>query len=269
MPSAAKKRSLFKQLHESGCFVMPNPWDIGSLKYLQSLGFPALATTSAGFAFSQGAPDGGVSRAQVLAHMGAMAAAADVPMNADFEAGFADTPEGVAESVKMAAATGIAGLSIEDFTGDPTAGLYPVADAVARLKAAKDALEGTGIVLTGRAEGFLHGEPDLSAAIRRLQAYAAAGADVLYAPGLSKLEQIEAVVRAVAPKPVNVLVGGALGFGVNELSALGVRRVSTGAALARSAWGGFIRTAKEIAERGSFARFVDAATSAEIVKAFK
>ena len=266
MPSLAEKRATFRDLHASGCFVIPNPWDVGSARYLQHLGFKALASTSAGFAFSRGKADNAVSRDAVLEHLADMVAATDVPVNADFENGFAHDPKGVAESVRLCAQTGVAGLSIEDSTGDPAAPLYELAHAAERIRAAREALDRSAAdtLLVGRAEGFLVGRPDLDDVIARLRAYAAAGAECLYAPGLRKPEQIAAVVAAVAPRPVNVLVSGPIGLSVADLASLGVRRVSVGGALARAAWGGFIRAATEIAERGSFDALADAAPHATL-----
>jgi 2-methylisocitrate lyase-like PEP mutase family enzyme len=271
MATVADKRHAFKRLHESGLFVMPNPWDIGSTRYLQGLGFKALATTSAGFAWTCGLADGGVTRDMMVAHIAELSAAADVPMNADFEGGYADAPEGVAESVRLCVATGVSGLSIEDYTGDRADPLYEFDLAVARVKAARAAIDKAGgdVLLTGRSEGLIRNRPDLGEAIRRLQAYSAAGADCLYAPGITTREQIKAVVEAVAPKPVNVLMGGPSDLTVRDLEGLGVRRISVGGALARSAWGGVMRTAKLIAETGSFKGFADAAPGAEITTAFK
>jgi 2-methylisocitrate lyase-like PEP mutase family enzyme len=270
MPTVAEKRATFKRLHESGCFVIPNPWDVGSTLYLQSMGFKALATTSAGFAWSRGLGDGGVTRDVALAHFAELSAAADVPMNADFEGGFADAPEDVAESVRLCVATGVSGLSIEDFTGDRAKPLYDFDLAVARIKAARAAIDKTGgdVLLTGRSEGFIRGKPDLDETIRRLKAYSEAGADCLYSPGISTREQISAVVHAVAPKGVNLLMGSPSDLTVKELTELGVRRISVGGSLARAAWGGFIRTAKQIMEAGSFNGFADAAPGAELNKAF-
>jgi 2-methylisocitrate lyase-like PEP mutase family enzyme len=251
--SPQERRRRFRQLHESGCFVIPNPWDVGSATWLARLGFPALATTSAGFAWSLGRPDNRVTLEDALAHLRALVREVDVPVSADFEGGFAAEPAAVAENVAAASATGIAGLSIEDSTGDPARPLFDVRLAVERIRAARQALDeaGTGMLLTGRSEGFLVGQPDLAATIRRLTAYAEAGADCLYAPGLRDTADISAVVRAVAPKPVNVLVGS--GFTtVAALAELGVRRISVGGALARAAWAGFLDAAKEIAERGTF-----------------
>jgi len=255
--SASAKRAEFRRLHESGCFVIPNPWDIGSARYLQHLGFKALATTSSGAAWTQGLSDNAVGLNGMLAHLKELAGAADIPLNADFEHGFADDPAGVAANVLKAVDTGIAGLSIEDSTGRADKPLYDFPLAVERIKAARQALDrsGSGVLLTARAECFLVGHPDpLNESIKRLQAYAAAGADCLYAPGPRQRDQIAAIVKAVAPKPVNLLVGAA-GLNVAEIGGLGVRRISTGGALARAAWTGFFNTAKEIAEKGSFAGF--------------
>lgn len=258
-PSIADKRRAFQQLHEKGCFVIPNPWDAGSARFLQSLGFKALATTSAGFAWSQARADGGLTREQVLAHLRDLVAATDVPINADFESGFAPDAAGVAQSVRLAAETGIAGLSIEDSTGDPAQPLHPIDTAVERLRAARKAIDQAGgdIVLVGRAECFFVGRPDLDETIARLKAYAQAGADCLYAPALRTREQIVAVVEAVAPRPVNLLIGGASELTVKDIAALGVRRVSVGGALASSAWLGFMRAARLIADEGKFDGFAN------------
>jgi 2-methylisocitrate lyase-like PEP mutase family enzyme len=258
--SAADKRRRFHELHRSSCFVIPNPWDAGSARYLGALGFKALATTSSGFAWTQGRPDNGLSRDVVLAHLRTLAAATDLPVNADFEAGFAHEPTGVADSVRLAVETGIAGLSIEDSTGDAAKPLYDLEDAVARMRAARKAIDQTGgdTLLVGRAECFLVGRPDIDETIRRLQAYAGAGADCLYAPGIRSPEHIRRVVESVAPKPVNLLVGSASPLSVAEIAALGVRRISVGGGLARAAWGGFIRAAKILAEQGRFDGFADA-----------
>ena len=271
MPTTAEKRATFRRLHESGCFVIPNPWDIGTTRYLQNMGFKALATTSAGFAWARGAGDGGIKRDEMIAHIAELSAAADVPMNADFEGGYAHEPAGVAESVRLCCATGVSGLSIEDYTGDKAKALYDFDTAVARVKAARAAIDKAGgdVLLTGRSEGFIRGLPDLDETIRRLKAYAAVGADCLYAPGISTREQIAAVVKGVAPKPVNFLMGGPSELGVRDLTELGVRRISVGGALARSAWGGFIRMTKEIAEAGTFKGFAEAAPGAEIMKGLK
>jgi 2-methylisocitrate lyase-like PEP mutase family enzyme len=271
MPTVAEKRREFKRLHESGCFVIPNPWDVGTTLYLQGLGFKALATTSAGYAWSAGVGDGGVTRDAMLKHITELSAAADVPFNADFEGGYADAPEGVAESVRLCVGTGVSGLSIEDYTGDRNAPLYDFDMAVARIRAARAAIDKAGgdVLLTGRSEGFIRGRPDLAETIRRLQAYSAAGADCLYAPGIATREQIAAVVQAVAPKPVNILIGGPSDLGVEDIAGLGGRRISVGGALARAAWGGFMRTVKLIRDAGSFKGFADAAPGAEITDAFR
>jgi 2-methylisocitrate lyase-like PEP mutase family enzyme len=266
MATVVEKRAAFRKLHAGGCFVIPNPWDIGTTRYLQHLGFKALATTSAGFAFSRGLPDAAVSRDDMLAHIAEIVAATDLPVNADFEGGYAQASEGVAESVRLCVETGVAGLSIEDSTGDKNEPLYDLDLAVARMKAARAAIDKAGgdVLLTGRAECFLVGRPDLDETIRRLKAYSTAGADCLYAPGIRTPEQIAAVVKAAAPKPVNVLMPGALGITVADLEALGVRRISVGGTLARVAWGAFIRATKEIASDGRFDAFKEAAAHAEI-----
>ena len=268
-PSITDKRSTFRTLHQSGCFVIPNPWDIGSARLLARLGFPALATTSAGFAWSMGRPDNGVSLSQALAHYRAIAESVELPVNADFEGGFATEPADVAANVARATATGIAGLSIEDSTGDPAKPLFDFGLAVERIRAARGAIDqsGSGVLLTGRSEGFLVGRPDLAETIRRLTAYADAGADCLYAPGLSTRAEISSVVGAVAPKPVNVLVGSDFTT-VGELAELGVRRISVGGALARAAWAGFLQAASEIAEKGTFGGLARAVSFAEINRAF-
>jgi 2-methylisocitrate lyase-like PEP mutase family enzyme len=265
-PSVAEKRRTFRKLHESGCWVIPNPWDVGSARYLQGLGFPALASTSSGFAWSVAHADNAVGVDTVLGHLAAIVAATDVPVNADFEGGYADDPEGVSRNVTRCCETGVAGLSIEDSTGNKEKPLYDIPFAVERMKAARAAIDKAGgeVMLTGRAEGFISGVPDLEQMIARLRAYSDAGADCLYAPGIRTREQIEAVVKAVAPKPVNFLNGAAFGHTVADLAGMGVRRISVGGALARSAWGGFIRMAKEIAEQGSFAGFKDAANGGEL-----
>jgi 2-methylisocitrate lyase-like PEP mutase family enzyme len=271
MPSPAEKRRQFRRLHEEGCFVIPNPWDVGTALYLQHLGFKALATTSLGYAFSQGRADGAVPRHAMLAHIADIAAVADVPVNADFEGGYADDPEGVAESVALCVATGIAGLSIEDSTGDPQNPLYDFDRAVARIGAARAAIDRTApdVLLTARTEGFIRGRPNLAETIRRLKAFSDAGADCLYAPGIKTREEITAVVQAVAPKPVNLLIGWAGDLTVDEIASLGVRRISVGGALARAAWGGFIRAARQIALGGSFAGFCDAVPAADLNALFR
>jgi 2-methylisocitrate lyase-like PEP mutase family enzyme len=269
-PSIADKRRTFRALHASGCFVIPNPWDAGSALYLQSLGFKALATTSSGFAWSQGRADNHITRDMALAHLRAMVAATDLPINADFESGFAGDAKGVGESVAMAVDTGVAGLSIEDSTGDDADPLFALDVAVARMRAAREAIDRAGgdTLLVGRSEGFFVGRPDIDETIRRLKAYSDAGADCLYAPGIRTPEHIGAVVTAVAPKPVNLLVGAASPLDMRAIAALGVRRVSVGGALARSAWGGFMRAAKAIADTGRFDAFADAAPGSELNRLF-
>jgi 2-methylisocitrate lyase-like PEP mutase family enzyme len=268
-PTIAEKRKTFRKLHEAGCFVIPNPWNIGTARYLQGLGFKALATTSAGHAHSLGCGDGAQSRDAVLAHYRELVEATDVPLNADFENGFADNPDGVAESVTRCIATGVAGLSIEDSPKSETP-LYDFDLSLARVKAARAAVDRAGgdIVFTARAENFIRGVPDLDDVIKRLKAYTAAGADCLYAPGIKTREPIEAVVKAVAPKPVNFLGGGAFGFTVSDLAAMGVRRISVGGSLARVAMHAFIRTATEIANEGKFDGFAGLVTNAELNKFF-
>jgi 2-methylisocitrate lyase-like PEP mutase family enzyme len=259
------RRAAFRKLHQSGCFVIPNPWDVGTARYLRHLGFKALATTSAGMAFSRGLPDSGVSRDAVLSHIAEIVGSTDLPVNADFESGYARHPEGVAESVRLCVETGVAGLSIEDSTGDRVQPLYDLPVAVERLKAARAAMETSGVLLIGRAECFLVGHPEpLKEAIRRLQAYAEAGADVLYAPGVRERADIQAIVSALSPKPVNVLMSANTGLKVSDLAELGVRRISVGSSMARAAWGGFIRAAKAIADEGTFAEFDNAAPFAEL-----
>ena len=265
-PSIADKRHAFQQMHEAGCFVIPNPWDVGSARFLQGLGFKALATTSSGFAWSQGRPDNGISRDMALAHLQEIVEATDLPLNADFESGFAADAAGVAESVRLAVGTGVAGLSIEDSTGSAAQPLYELDVAVARMRAARRAIDKAGgdTLLVGRAECFFVGRPDLEETIIRLKAYAQAGADCLYAPGIRTREQITAVVAAVAPKPFNLLVGSTSELMMQDIAALGVRRVSVGGALARSAWGGFMRAAKLLAEQGTFDGFANAASGNEL-----
>ena len=263
-PSVADKRRTFRKLHESGCFVIPNPWDIGSARYLETLGFKALASTSSGFAWSQAMADSHVPRDRVLEHLHQLVEATDLPVNADFEKGYARDATGVSESVRLAVETGVAGLSIEDYTGDDDDPLYPVDVAVERLRAARRAIDATGgeTLLVGRAENFIVGRPDLDDAIARLKAYSNAGADCLYAPGIRTREQIAAVVKAVSPKPVNLLIGFASELTVADVEALGVRRISVGGAMARCAWGGFMRAARLIAEEGRFDGFREAAQGA-------
>lgn len=263
------RQQVFRQLHESGCFVLPNPWDIGSARVLVQLGFKALATTSSGFAWTQGRPDNGVSLDQTLDHFRAIAASVRVPVNADFEGGFAVDPAGVGANVTRAAMTGIAGVSIEDSTGNGDDPLFDFVLSVERMQAARRAIDagGSGVLLTGRSEGFIVGRPDLRETIRRLVAYAEAGADCLYAPGLRSTDDIAAVVKAVAPKPVNALVGSDFAT-VHELASLGVRRISVGGALARAAWTGFLEAAGEIARDGTFHALAHAVPFAQINKAF-
>ena len=296
MTSTADKRRAFRTLHDSGCFVIPNPWDIGSALYLQSLGFKALASTSSGFAWSQGRPDNGSPRERVLEHLAALAAATDVPLNADFENGFAADAAGVAESVRMAVDTGIAGISIEDSIGPgraspgraspghaglgrapahpggaKTAPLFELDTAVERVRAARRAIDAAGgeVLLIARAECFLVGLPDIEQTIARLRAYAGAGADCLYAPGIRSAVHIGAVVEAVHPKPVNLLMSAPAGLTLAEVADLGVRRVSVGGALARAAWGGFMRAARELAERGSFDGLAGAPTHSTVNALFE
>ena len=259
----------FRQLHESGCFVIPNPWEAGSARLLAHLGFKALATTSSGFAWSLGRRDNTLTLDEVLAHLRALSASVTVPVNADFENGFARAPEGVAANVAAACKTGVAGLSIEDSTGDETSPLYEFDLAIDRVRAARQAIDesGTGVLLTARTEGFIVGRPDLPETLRRLNAFAEVGADCLYAPGLRNVADIRAVVEAAAPKPVNVLVGSDFAT-VTELSALGVRRISVGGALARAAWTGLLEAAKEIAEHGTFTQLGRAVPSTDFLGAF-
>jgi len=268
-PSHSDRRERFRELHEAGCFVIPNPWDLGSARLLAQLGFPALATTSSGFAWSLGRRDNHVTLDECLAHLRQIAAGVEIPVNADFEGGFATEPEGVARNVTAATTTGVAGLSIEDSTGDPTAPLFDFTLSVARVRAAHAAIAetGTGVLLTARSEGFIAGRPDLDETVRRLVAFAEAGADCLYAPGLRRMADITTVVQSVAPKPVNVLVGSDFAT-VAELARLGVRRISVGGALARAAWMGFLRAAREIAGHGTFTELARAVPFAEINDAF-
>jgi len=248
MTSTARKRAAFRRLHETGCFVMPNAWDPGSARYLGELGFAAIASSSAGLAFTLARPDNGVDRDAVLAHLEALVSATQLPVNADFEGGYAVEPAGVAENVELCVATGVAGLSIEDSTGDPASPLFAFELAVARIRAAREAIDRTGpdLVLTGRSEGFLVGRPDLDETIRRLRAYREAGADCLFAPGISTPAQIRAVVEAVAPAPVNLLASSIPAITRDEAEALGVRRISVGGALARVGWGAVARSAREL-----------------------
>ena len=265
----SRRRQAFRELHQAGCFVMPNPWDIGSARLLAQMGFPALATTSAGFAWTMGRPDNGVTLDQVLAHLGAIASSVEVPVNADFEAGFAVEPDVVAGNVALAVATGVSGLSIEDSTGDPGNPLFAFDLAVSRVRAASEAIawSGSSVLLTGRSEGFIVGRPDLGETIRRLTAYAEAGADCLYAPGVQQPADIAAIVAAVAPKPVNVLVGSDTTT-VAALAALGVRRISVGGALARVAWAAVADAAAAMAA-GSFSGLAGAVPFAGINDRFR
>ncbi len=267
--SFKEKRAAFRRMHESGCFVIPNPWDVGSARMLQHLGFKALASTSAGYAWTTGHADNEVTCDDVIDHLAQLCAAVDLPINADFEGGFSDQPDEVAANVSRAIATGVAGLSIEDSTGDKSRPLYETRLAVERIRASRAAIDASGsdVVLVGRCESFFVGQNDLKEAIARLVAYAEAGADCLYAPGIRTREQIIEVVGAVRPKPVNVLVGWP-GLTVHELADLGVRRISVGGALARVGWGAVMRAAKEIAEQGSFGAFADGYPGAELNKLF-
>jgi len=270
MPTTSTdKRATFRKLHESGCFVLPNPFDVGSAKALAQMGFKGLASTSAGFAWTIGKADNRVTVDDVCTHLTALCAAVDLPVNADFENGFAHEAEKVAVNVARGVKTGVAGLSIEDSTGDAAKPLYDRAHAVERIKAARAAIDAdkSGVLLTGRCEGFLVGRDDLAMVIDRLCAYAEAGAECLYAPGIKTRDQIEAVVKAVAPKPVNLLIG-ASGLSVKQAADLGVRRISVGGSLARNAWAGFMRAAKEMAEQGTFTELAKGYPGAELNKMF-
>ena len=271
MPAtSAQMRATFRKLHESGCFILPNPHDVGSARALAHLGFKALASTSAGFAWTIGKADNRVTVDEVCDHLTALCAAVDLPVNADFEGGFAIEPEKVGANVARAAKTGVAGLSIEDSTGDAAKPLFEQRLAVERIKAARKAIDAdnSGVLLTGRCEGFLWGVSDLNLVIERLQAYAEAGADCLYAPGIKTSEQITAVVKAVHPRPVNLLIG-ASGLSLKQAEALGVRRISVGGSLARSAWGGFMKAAREMAEQGTFTELANGYSGGELNKMFK
>jgi 2-methylisocitrate lyase-like PEP mutase family enzyme len=263
----------FRSLHESGCFVLPNPWDIGTAIHLERLGFKALATTSAGFAFSRGKPDGAVPRDEMLAHIREIVEATSLPVNADFMAGYADEPEGVAANVRLCVDTGVAGLSIEDNTGRTDAPLYEKKRAVERIRAARAAIDDsqTGVVLTARCEAWLVHDPNpLHAALDRLAAYAEAGADCLYAPGVSNPDEITQIVKTLAPKPVNVLVSGFNHqLSMLELADLGVRRISVGSGLALAAWGAFLRAAQDIKTNGTFNLLSDNAPSADLNALFQ
>jgi 2-methylisocitrate lyase-like PEP mutase family enzyme len=267
--TTADKRTTFRKMHESGCFVLPNPHDVGSALALQHLGFKALASTSAGFAWTIGKADNHVTLDDVCEHLTAVCAAVDLPVNADFEGGFAHEPEKVRANVARGVKTGVAGLSIEDSTGDKAKPLYDRALAIERIKAARAAIDAdrSGVLLTGRCEGFLVGQADLGMVIDRLKAYSEAGADCLYAPGIKTKEQITAVVKAVHPKPVNLLIG-ASGLSLAEAADLGVRRISVGGSLARMAWAGFMRAATEMAEKGTFTELANGYSGGELNKMF-
>ena len=263
------KRAAFRKLHESGCFVLPNPFDVGSARALQHLGFKAIATTSAGFAWTIGRADNRVTVDEACNHLAAISAAVDIPVNADFEGGFAVEPEGVATNVARAVKTGLAGLSIEDSTGDKTKPLFDRDLSIARIKAARKAIDAdhSGVLLTGRCEAFLWGVTDLKLVIDRLLAYSDAGADCLYAPGLKAKDDIAAVVKAVAPKPFNLLIG-ASGLSLEQARDIGVRRISVGGSLARAAWAGFMKSAKEMAEKGTFTELANGYPGGELNKMF-
>lgn len=265
-PTVSDKRTAFREMHRAGCFLLPNPWDAGGARLLERLGYRALATTSAGYAWSQGQADGQLSRDDTLAHMRYMAAMSDLPINADFESGFGATPEAVFDSVSLALETGVAGLSIEDSTGDPAQPVRDKAQAVERLQAARAAIDAGGgdTLLVGRAENYFVGRPDLDDTVERLLVYSQAGADCLYAPGLRTREEIQTVVQAIAPKPVNVLIGWNSELTVEALAELGVRRISVGGALARAAWGGFIDAARRMIEQGRFDGFGGTPSGAEL-----
>jgi 2-methylisocitrate lyase-like PEP mutase family enzyme len=273
-PDFSLRRAAFRKLHESGCFIIPNPWDVGSARYLRHLGFPALATTSSGFAFSQGLTDDDIAvpRDLMLRHIAEIVSAVDLPVNADFRGGYARDPEPLAENVRLCVATGTAGLSIEDSTGDRAAPLYEFELAVDRIRAARAAINATGadVLLIARAECYLTGHPEpLREAVRRIRAFSEAGADVLYAPGPRRPDDIRALVDAVAPKPFNLLATANLGLNLREIAALGVRRISVGSALARAAWTGFLHSARSIAADGVFSTFQGLATGVELNDFFR
>lgn len=273
MSDSATKRRAFRSLHDNGCFVIPNPWDIGSAVFLDRLGFKALATTSAGFGFSRGLPDGvrAIPRADVLAHIAEIVQATDLPVNADFQSGYSETPEGVAASVQLCVESGVAGLSIEDATGDPQQPLFDLSEAVDRVRAARSAIDDSraDVLLTARAECYLVKHPHpLRESVRRLQAYSEAGADVLFAPGPTARDDIRTIVSAAHPKPVNVLVSSYSGICVADLADIGVRRISVGSALARAAWSGFVRAARMIALEGRFDSFDGIMSFDELNSAF-
>src|SRR5438132_9611885 len=267
------KVTKFRELHEAGCFVLPNPWDVGTAIYLEHLGFKALATTSAGFAFSRGKPDGGVALDEMLRHIGEIAAATTLPVNADFLNGFADEPDAVARNTQLCIAQGVAGLSIEDNTGGNAEPLYEKKRAADRIRAARNAIDASGIpvVLTGRCEAWLVGSPNpFRVALDRLVSYAEAGADCLYAPGVQEPNEIDQIVKAVAPKPINVLVSGFnCQLTVSQLTDLGVRRISVGSGLALAAWGAFLRAAQTIQQDGAFDLLAQNAASAELNERFR
>ena len=268
---SSERRRQFRALHQQGCFVLPNPWDVGSARYLQSMGFKALASTSSGHAWSQGKADGAEDLEQVLAHLREMVDATSLPVNADFGDGFGATPADVEHAVLRAIDTGVAGLSIEDACPDPFQPLRPLDEAVVRLRAARAAIDRSGadVMLIGRAENFFVGQADIDDTVLRLRAYADAGADCLYAPGIVQRAHIEAVVAAVAPKPVNLLVGGPSTFSLQDIAAMGVRRVSLGGALARAAWGGFMQATQLLQEQGSFAGLEGATQGATLNALFE
>jgi 2-methylisocitrate lyase-like PEP mutase family enzyme len=271
MPSVADKRKTFRELHKSGCFVIPNPWNVGSARYLQGLGFKALASTSSGHAHAEGYPDGAQTLEDVLAHYREIAEATDIPLNADFENGFADDPDGVAENVTRCIATGVAGLSIEDSPQAASPPIYEFDHALARVKAARAAIDKAGgdVVFTARTEGFIRGRPDIDETIRRLKAFADAGADCLYSPGIKTREQIEATVKAVGGRAINFLNSGSFGtWTTDDLAAMGVRRISVGGSLARVAMHAFIKTATQIAKEGKYDGFAGLVSNAELNKFF-
>ncbi len=268
--TTAEKRATFRKMHESGCFVLPNPFDVGTAKALQHLGFKAVASTSAGFAWTIAKADNRVTLDEVCHHLAAISEAVDIPVNADFEGGFAVKPDDVGANVARAVKTGVAGLSIEDSTGEKERPLFEANLAIERIKAARAAIDrdNSGVLLTGRCEAFLWGVTDLKLVIERLQAYSAAGADCLYAPGLKTREDIAAVVKAVAPKPFNLLIG-ASGLSLKQAEELGVRRISVGGSLARNAWAGFMKAAKEMAEQGTFTELANGYPGGELNKMFR
>ncbi len=268
--TTADKRAGFRRLHEKGCFIIPNPFNVGTAKALQHLGFKAVASTSAGFAWTIGKADTRVTLDEVCDHLSALCEAVDIPVNADFEGGFAVKPDDVATNVARAVKTGVAGLSIEDSTGEKERPLFEANVAIERIKASRKAIDadGSGVLLTGRCEAFLWGVTDLKLVIERLQAYSAAGADCLYAPGIKTREDIAAVVKAVHPKPVNLLIG-ASGLSLKQAEELGVRRISVGGSLARNAWAGFMKAAKEMAEQGTFTDLANGYAGGELNKLFR